>query len=124
MIRSSRQHAVIRYVKAAEAASGLNHIEDLVLFQFHPVIQILLNIKQILLFTVTGILIVRMLGQIVLVRKERSHTTELQDTLAAIHDSKLISAHQFLSQLLVVHTVARAVASGIRGVEGINGFLP
>ena len=38
-----------------------------------------------------------MLGDVVLIRKERTHTAQLEDTLAAIHNSKLILAHQLFA---------------------------
>ena len=40
-----------------------------------------------LLIVVRGVLVVRMLGQIVFVGHERSDTTQLKDALAAIQDS-------------------------------------
>lgn len=42
-----------------------------------------------------------MLGDIVLVRKEWSDASELQDALAAVHDSQLIPTHQLLSVILL-----------------------
>ena len=64
-----------------------------------------------------------MLGDIVLVRQERPDASELQDALASIHDSQLIAAHQFFPKLLVVGSIARTIAPGVGGVNGINGFL-
>uniref|UniRef100_UPI003FEFC39D hypothetical protein n=1 Tax=Candidatus Ventrimonas sp. TaxID=3048889 RepID=UPI003FEFC39D len=35
----------------------------------------------------------------VLIRKERTHTAQLEDTLASIHNRKLILAHQLFATL-------------------------
>ena len=64
-----------------------------------------------------------MLGQIVLVRKKRSDAAQLQDALAAVQHRKLVPAQQFVAHLLERSAIAGAVATGIRGVEGVDGLL-
>ena len=72
---------------------SLIHLYDLVhilLFQPHLVIQERLYIKGVLFVEICGQLEQRMLRQVVLVRQEWPDASELQDTLAAVQDSKLI----------------------------------
>ena len=110
-------------IGSPEAALSLYDIEFFFGFQFHAPVQILLDVKSVFLIEIGRVLVVRVLGDIVLVRQERPDASELEDALAAVHDSQFIPAHQFFSKLLVVGPVARAVASCIGSVDGINGFL-
>ena len=64
-----------------------------------------------------------MLCQIIFVGKERPDAPQLQDALAAVHDRKLIAAHQFFSNFAVIGSVAGTVAPGVGSVEGVDGFL-
>ena len=60
-------------------------------------VEILLDVKYVLLIVVPGQLIVWVLGQIVLVREKRPDTAQLQDALAAVHDGQFIPAHEFFA---------------------------
>ena len=40
-----------------------------------------------------------MLGDVVLVREERPHTAQLEDTLAAVHDGQFILAHKLFATM-------------------------
>ena len=82
-----------------QAALSLHHIKDLILFQLHPPVQVFLDVKSVFLVVIGRVLVVRMLGDVVLVRKERSDATELKDALAAVHDSQLIPAHQLFATM-------------------------
>ena len=64
-----------------------------------------------------------MLCKVILIGKEWSHPSKLQDTLAAIHDSNFVSRQQVLSELLIVCSVTGTVASGVGSIEGIDRFL-
>ena len=108
---------------SSQAASCLYDIVFIVCFQLHAPVQVLLDVKSVFLIIIRRVLVVRVLCKVILIGKEWSHPSKLQDTLAAIHDSNFVSRQQVFAELLVVHAVARAVASGIRSVKGINGFL-
>ena len=58
-------------------------------------IQELLDIEGVLGVIIGGVLVVRVLGQVVLVAQKWAHTTKLQDALAAIQNCQLIPAHKF-----------------------------
>ena len=64
-----------------------------------------------------------MFGDIVLVRKERPHTTQLEDTLAAVHDGQFILAHKLFAELLVVERVGGFPPTVLAGVVGVDGLL-
>ena len=68
-------------------------------FEFQAVIEKLLDIEHIFLVVVAGQLVVGMLSQIVLVGEKRPNTAQLQDALAAIHDSQLIPAHKLFATM-------------------------
>ena len=40
-----------------------------------------------------------MFGDVVLVREERPHTTQLENTLAAVHDGQFILAHKLFATM-------------------------
>ena len=78
------------------------YIADLIGLEFQPCGQECFNIKSVLVIRVGSVLEIGVLGDVVLIRKERTHTAQLEDTLAAIHNSKLILAHQLFPQFLIV----------------------
>ena len=51
------------------------------------------------------------------------YTAQLEDTLAAIHNSKLILAHQLFPQFLIVERVGSFPPTALSGVVGVDGFL-
>lgn len=61
--------------------------------------QELLDIECVLGVIVGGVLVVRVLGQVVLVAQKRAHTPQLQDALAAIQHRQFIPAHKFFATL-------------------------
>ena len=75
--------------------------------------QELLDIECVLGVIVGGVLVVRVLGQVVLVAQKRAHTPQLQDALAAIQHRQFIPAHKFVAEFLVVGAIAWAIATGI-----------
>ena len=52
--------------------------------------EVLLDIEVVLWICIRQILVVRVLGDIKLVRHERTHTAKLQDALTAVEDGKLV----------------------------------
>ena len=86
-------------------------------------VQELLDVECILGIIVGRELIVGMLGQIVLVREKRTHSSKLQDALAAVQHGQLVPAHKLVTKFLVVGAVAGAVAASIRIVEAIDRLL-
>lgn len=78
-----------------------------------PGIQELLNVKGEFLVEICRIFVVWVLRQVILIGQERTHAAKLQDALTAIHHGQLISAHELLTQLLIVGSVAWTIASGI-----------
>ena len=64
-----------------------------------------------------------MFGDVVLVREERPHTTQLEDALAAVHDGQFILAHKLFAELLVVERVGGFPPTALAGVVGVDGLL-
>ena len=62
-------------------------------------VQELLDIEGVLGVIVGGVLVVRVLGQVVLVAQKRAHTPQLQDALAAVQNCQLIPAHKFFATM-------------------------
>jgi len=62
-------------------------------------IQELLDIEGVLGVIIGGVLVVRVLGQVVLVAQKWAHATKLQDALAAIQNCQLIPAHKFFATM-------------------------
>ena len=58
-----------------------------------------LDIEGVLGVIIGGVLVVRVLGQVVLVAQKWAHTTKLQDALAAIQNCQLIPAHKFFATM-------------------------
>jgi len=84
--------------------------------------EVLLNIEVVLGICVRQVLVVRVLGDIKLVRHERTHTTELQDALAAVEDSKLVYRRKIFAQLLIVEGVGDLSATAFTRVECVDWF--
>ena len=99
------------------------YIADLIGLEFQPCGQECFNVKSVLVVRVGSVLEIGVLGNVVLIRKERTHTAQLEDTLAAIHNSKLILAHQLFPQFLIVERVGSFPATALSGVVGVDGFL-
>ena len=99
------------------------YIADLIGLEFQPCGQECFNVKSVLVIRVGSVLEIGVLGNVVLIRKERTHTAQLEDTLAAIHNSKLILAHQLFPQFLIVERVGGFPATALSGVVGVDGFL-
>ena len=79
--------------------------------------EILLNIEVVLGICIRQILVVRVLGDIKLVRHERTHTAKLQDALAAVEDGKLVYRCKIFTQLLIVEGVRDLSATVFTRVE-------
>ena len=72
----------------------IHHDKGIVWVDFFFSVQELLDIEGVLGVIIGGVLVVRVLGQVVFVRKERSDATKLQDALAAIQHRQFIPAHK------------------------------
>ena len=86
-------------------------------------VQELLDIEGVFGVIIGGVLVVRVLGQVVLVAQKWAHTTKLQDALAAIQHRQFIPAHKFVAEFLIVGAIAWAIATGVRIVVAVDGFL-
>lgn len=62
-------------------------------------VQELLDVECILGIVVGRELVVGVLGQIVLVREERPHSSKLQDALAAVQHGQLVPAHKLFATM-------------------------
>ena len=71
---------------------SVNHNKFIIGIDFFFAVQIFFNIKGVFGVVVRGQLVVGMLGQVVLVRKEGAHTPQLQDALAAVQHRQLVPA--------------------------------
>ena len=75
------------------------HIVDLVGLELEPGGQERLDVKGVLGVRVGSVWVIGVLGDVVLVREERPHTTQLEDTLASVHDSQFILAHKLFATM-------------------------
>lgn len=79
--------------------------------------EILFDIEVVLGICIRQILVVRVLGDIKLVRHERTHTAKLQDALATVEDGKLVYRCKIFAQLLIVEGVGDLSATAFTCVE-------
>ena len=75
------------------------YIADLIGLEFQPCGQECFNVKSVLVIGVGSVLEIGVLGNVVLIRKERTHATQLEDALVSVHRRKLILAHQLFATL-------------------------
>ena len=59
----------------------------------------LLNVKEVLLVVISGQLVIGVLGQVILVGQKRPDAPQLQDALAAVHDSQFVPAHKLFDTM-------------------------
>ena len=79
---------------------SVNHNKFIIGIDFFFSVQILFNIEGVFGVVVGGQLVVGMLGQVVLVRKKWSDTTQLQNALAAVqHRQQLLPGAASIRQL-------------------------
>ena len=78
--------------------------------------EVLLDIEVVLWICISQILVVRVLGDIKLVRHERTHTAKLQDALATVEDGKLVYRCKIFAQLLIVEGVGSFPPTILTGV--------
>ena len=71
---------------------SIHHDELITGVDFFFSVQIFFNIEGVFGVVVRGQLVVGMLGQVVLVRKKGSDTTQLQNALAAVQHRQLVPA--------------------------------
>ena len=74
---------------------SIHHDELISGLDFFFAVQIFFNIEGVFGVVVRGQLVVRVLGQVVLVAQKRSDATQLQNTLAAVQHRQLVPAQQF-----------------------------
>ena len=70
---------------------GIHHDELITGVDFFFSVQIFFNIEGVFGVIVRGQLVVGVLGQVVLVRKKGAHTSQLQNTLAAVQHRQTLS---------------------------------
>ena len=75
------------------------YIADLIGLEFQPCGQECFNVKSVLIIRVGSVLEIGVLGNVVLIRKERTHATQLEDALVSVHRRKLILAHQLFATM-------------------------
>ena len=79
---------------------SVHHDELITGVDFFSSVQIFFNIEDIFGVVIRGQLIVGVLGQVVFVRKEGAHTTQLQNALAAVqHRQQLLPGAASIRQL-------------------------
>ena len=79
---------------------SVHHDELITGVDFFFSVQIFFNIEGVFGVVVGGELVIRMLGQVVFVRKEGAHTTQLQNALAAVqHRQQLLPGAASIRQL-------------------------
>ena len=78
---------------------SIYHDEGIIRVDFFFSDQELLDIEGVLGVIIGGVLVVRVLGQVVLVAQKRAHTPQLQDAFAAIQHCQLIPAHKFFATM-------------------------
>ena len=71
---------------------SINHNKFIIGTDFFFSVQIFFNIEDVFGVIVRGQLVVGVLGQVVLVAQEWAHTTQLQNTLAAVQHRQLVPA--------------------------------
>ena len=71
---------------------SINHNKFIIGIDFCFSVQILFNIEDVFGVVVRGQLVVRVLGQVVLVAQKRAYTPQLQDALAAVQHRQLVPA--------------------------------
>ena len=59
----------------------------------------LLHVKGVFLVCVGQIFIVRVLRDVEFIRKERAHTSKLQDTFSTVHDRDFVLCHKLFATL-------------------------
>ena len=101
-----------------------HHIKDLIFFELIPPIQILLNIKGIILAVIRRVLIIWMLRKVVFIGTKRPDAAQLQNTFSSVHNCDFVLCHQLLSQFLIVQSVGDFLAPVFGGIEAVDGFLP
>ena len=70
---------------------SVNHNKFIIVIDFFFSVQIFFNIEGVVGVVVRGQLVVRVLGQVILVAQKRSDATQLQNTLAAVqHRQQLL----------------------------------
>ena len=99
------------------------YIADLIGLEFQPGGQELLDVKGVLGVRIGCELEIGVFGDVVLVRKERPHTAQLEDALASIHDGQFILAHKLFAELLVVESVGGFPPTILTSIVGVDGLL-
>ena len=106
----SGRKKTLRLLRSVRGSVYFIYIVDFIGFGFQSGRQELLYVEGVPWICVGCVSVVGVLGDVVLVRQERPHTTQLEDTFSSVHDSQFILAHQFFAQLLII--------------QGVGGFPP
>ena len=76
------------------------HLERLIrLYDGRFAFHVPFHIKEVLLVGVGGVFVVRVLRQVVLVREERAHAPQHEDTLASVHHCQFVLCHQLFATM-------------------------
>ena len=83
----------------------INHFVFITGLQLQSMVEEFFNVKGIFLIRSGSQFVVWMLCQVVFIRLERSHSSKLQDSFAAIQHGKLIHRSKIVTCLLVIGAV-------------------
>ena len=84
---------------------------------------ILFDVEGVLRVGVREVLVVGVLRDVVLIAQEGAQAADLEDALAAVEGGKVVHAHEFAPELLVVQAVRRFPAARFTRVVGVDGLL-
>ena len=82
--------------------------------------QVLFDMEGVSFVIIRKLLILRVLSNIIFIRKERPCSTNLQDTLTPVHDSQFILCHKLVAGFLHVVGVTAGSPTGIAGICHVN----
>lgn len=89
----------------------LVHVVFLVGLELEAMGHILFDVEGVLRVGVREVLVVGVLRDVVLIAQERAQAADLEDALAAVEGGKVVHAHEFAPELLVVQAVRRFPAA-------------
>ena len=107
-VRPDGQRLVPRYADIESAVSRflrrsrglqLTTLENIIRPNGQPVAQIFCNIKVVLLAGIQQVFVLRVLGNIIFFREERSYALHLQNALAVVHYRQFVSCHEFFATM-------------------------
>ena len=100
----------------------LVHVVFLVGLELEAMGHILFDVEGVLRVGVREVLVVGVLRDVVLIAQEGAQAADLEDALAAVEGGKVVHAHEFAPELLVVQAVRRFPAARFTRVVGVYGL--